>query len=102
MSRRNDKQRSIQAARRYVGQLAPELCERQFVIHSLDGPPEAPRYAVSVEVCAAHVCPRGVSAQEAAAGHCDVLDCPLRRSARILLDRDGKVLHAQVGTIHWR
>jgi hypothetical protein len=30
-----------------------------------------------------------------------VLDCPLRRSARLLLDRHGTVMQTTISGIHW-
>jgi hypothetical protein len=70
-------------------------------LQPLDGPPDSPRYAATSEACIAAVCPRGYGAQAASSGQCGVLDCPLRRSARLLLDRQGTVIHATISGIHW-
>jgi len=100
MPRQHYKQRSLKAAQRYIGLHIPELGERPLRIHVLDGPPDAPRYAVTAEACSVRVCPRGFEVA-GATGQCPVLDCPLRRSARLLLDRGGKVLHTTMSGIHW-
>ena len=102
MPRYSDKQRSLRAAQRYVNHYLPDLCGQPLDIHVLDGPPDAPRYAVAVEACVVRACPHGFSASATDGKRCDVLDCPLRRSARLLLDRDGDVRHATISGIHWK
>lgn len=91
----------LMAARTYLDQHMPELKSAPLHLHALDGPPESPHYAVTAETCFGGNCPYGISAAVAAAGQCSVLDCPLRRSVRLLLDRRGIVLHATRGGIHW-
>jgi hypothetical protein len=91
----------LMAAQLYVSQNRPELCDLPLRLHSLDGPPGSPRYAATIEACVAQVCPRGFAAQADASGVCGVLDCPLRRSIRLLLDRDGTVMQATVSGMHW-
>jgi hypothetical protein len=101
MPRREQKNRPLSAAQTYVSEHLPELRNRPLRLQLLDGPPGSPRYAAMVEACVASSCPRGYSAQAASSGQCGVLDCPLRRSARLLLDRHGAVMHATISGIHW-
>jgi hypothetical protein len=101
MPRRKQKNRPLIAAQTYIGEHLPELRDRPLRLHLLDGPPDSPRYAATIETCIAAACPRGISAQAASGGQCDVLDCPLRRSARLLLDNQGVVVHATISGIHW-
>jgi hypothetical protein len=101
MSADNDTDTIISAARSYICARAPALSEARIHLHRLDGPPEGPRYSADAERCCASACPYGVSADKAAAGRCGVFSCPLRRSIRLLLDRQGAVLQEQRGDIHW-
>jgi hypothetical protein len=101
MPRAKRKNRPLSAVQTYVSQHLPELREMPLRLQLLDGPPDAPRYAATLEGCVASVCPHGFSAQADAGGHCGVLDCPLRRSARLLLDSQGTVIHATISGIHW-
>ena len=101
MTRRKAKNKLLNAARTYVSQHLPELLDQPLQIQLLDGPPGSPRYAATTEACATNTCPRGFTAQAGATIQCGVLDCPLRRSARLLLDRDGAVLHTTISGIHW-
>jgi hypothetical protein len=101
MPRRKAKNQLLSAARTYVSQHLPEFLDRPLQIQLLDGPPGAPRYAATTEACAANICPRGFTAQAGSTIQCGVLDCPLRRSARLLLDRNGAVLHTTISGIHW-
>jgi hypothetical protein len=89
------------AAQLYVSQHLPELRDLPLRLQALDGPPGAPRYAATIEACVANICPRGCAAQADASGQCGVLDCPLRRSARLLLDCSGTVIQATISGIHW-
>lgn len=91
----------LQAAQRYINEHLPELSAMPLAIHQLDGPPGSPRYVVTSEACCARACPHGFSADVATSGQCDVRDCPLRRSARLLLDREGVVVHVTLCGIHW-
>jgi hypothetical protein len=68
----------------------------------LDGPPGSPRYSVTVEACPTGACPHGVSADLARAGRCPVEVCPVRRSVRLLLDREGSVIQETQSSAHWR
>jgi hypothetical protein len=101
MSRRKQKNQPLRAAQTYINQHLPELGGMPLRLQLLDGPPGSPRYAATIEACIAAVCPRGISAQAASNGQCGVLDCPLRRSARLLLDNHGVVMHATISGIHW-
>jgi hypothetical protein len=101
MPRGKRKNRPLIAAQTYVSEHLPELCDLPLRIHPLDGPPGSPRYAATIEACVATSCPRGFSAQAGSTGQCGVLDCPLRRSARLLLDCHGAVMRATISGIHW-
>lgn len=98
---RRKKNGPLIAAQIYVSRHLPEFVDRPLRLHILDGPPGSPRYAATTESCIAASCPRGFSIQARSAGQCGVLDCPLRRSARLLLDREGAVLHTTISGIHW-
>jgi hypothetical protein len=101
MPRRKQKNRPLIAAQAYVGEHLPELRNMPLRLQLLDGPPGSPRYAATIEACVATVCPRGFGAQADSSGQCGVLDCPLRRSARLLLNSQGAVIHATISGIHW-
>jgi hypothetical protein len=101
MSRQKYQKQLLIAANTYIQQHLPELDQALMIIRMLDGPPDAPHYAVMVEACCAKVCPRGFSTTAAAGSQCGVLDCPLRRSARLLLDNHGDVMHVTCSGIHW-
>jgi hypothetical protein len=101
MPRGKRKDRPLIAAQQYISQHLPELRNLPLRLHMLDGPPGAPRYAATIEACLAKVCPRGIPIQAGSKRECGVLDCPLRRSARLLLDREGVVIHATISGIHW-
>ena len=75
------------AAQAYLGARIPELKNEPLRLRALDGPPNSPRYSVTVEVCPAGACPHGVAAEVARAGQCPIKICPLRCSVRLLLDR---------------
>ena len=101
MPRGRRENRPLSAAQMYVGEHLPELRDMPLRLQLLDGPPDSPRYAVTLEACIATVCPRGFGAQADSSGQCGVLDCPLRRSVRLLLDCQGTVMHATISGIHW-
>jgi hypothetical protein len=101
MSRRKQLARLLNAAHRYVDQHLPDLRHAPLALRMLDGPPGSPRYAVTVAACRAQACPRGISTLDAAAGQCHVPDCPLRHTARLLLDRQGNVIQATRSGILW-
>jgi capsular polysaccharide biosynthesis protein len=91
----------LQLAQTYVREQLPELQNAALCVRTLDGPPDAPRYSVTAEVCIARPCPHGVPATIAATGQCTVHSCPLRCSVRLLLDEGGAVLQATRSGIHW-
>jgi hypothetical protein len=101
MPRAKREKRPLNAAQTYIGKHLPELHDMPLRLQLLDGPPDSPRYAVTIEACIATVCPHGISVQVDSSGQCGVLDCPLRRSARLLLDHQGAVMHATISGIHW-
>lgn len=102
MARRKRPNFALQMARQYLDRHMPELYGAPLHLRRLDGPPGAPRYAVSAEVCLVARCPRGFPSTIAEAGQCPVRDCPLRRSVRLLLDRYGGVMQATCSGVHWR
>lgn len=92
----------LNVARVYLDEHMPDLKGVPLRLRQLDGPPGAPRYVVTAEVCHdLHDCPFGVSAAAAEAGNCPVLDCPLRNSVRLLFDREGEVVKTMQSGIHW-
>jgi hypothetical protein len=91
----------LTAARNYFDRHVPELKGAQLHVRQLDGPPGSARFAVTAEACCPDRCPRGVPTEVAQAGTCHVLNCPLRRSVRLLLDRRGDVLQVTRSGIHW-
>jgi hypothetical protein len=101
MPRRKAKNQLPIAAQLYVNQHLPELRNLPPQLHHLDGPPDAPRYAATIEACVATVCPRGFTTQDGSSEQCDVLDCPLRHTARLLLNREGVVIQATISGLHW-
>jgi hypothetical protein len=68
----------------------------------LDGPADAPRYAISIEICPDAPCPRGVSAEVAWEGECEVQKCALRRTVRLLLNQEGQVVRVSQSQIRWK
>jgi hypothetical protein len=101
MPRRKRGNQPLRAAQIYIGEHVPELHDLPLRLQLLDGPPGSPRYAATIEACVATVCPRGFSTQDGSSHQCGVLDCPLRRSVRLLLDRHGAVMHLTISGIHW-
>ncbi len=91
----------LRIAQKYVSLHMPEFQNVPLRVRSLDGPPGSPRYTVTAEACCASVCPYGVSPTTAAAGDCPILECQLRDSIRLLLDRQGQVLEEMRSGIHW-
>jgi len=90
------------AARTYLSERLPELKDEPLRLRTLDGPPESPRYSVTLEICAGGTCPYDIPADLARAGQCPVPVCRLRRCVRLLLDRRGVVIQETQSTIHWR
>lgn len=100
MARRKRQNPLLAMAQAYLSQHMPELHDARLQIRMLDGPPGSPRYAVTAELCTTRRCPYGV-ALDVAAGDCPVLDCPLRNSVRLLIDRRGTVVQTIRSGIHW-
>jgi len=92
----------LQMAQQYLDRRMPELHGAPLRLRRLDGPPDAPRYAVSAEVCPVARCPRGYPSAIAEAGQCPVHDCQLRCSVHLLLDRYGGVRQVTRSNVHWR
>jgi hypothetical protein len=101
MARRKRQNPLLAVAQTYLATHMPDLRGARLQIRMLDGPPESPRYAVTAELCTAGACPYGVTSAVAAAGQCPIIDCPLRNSARLLLDRRGTVVQTIRSGIHW-
>ena len=101
MARRKRQNPLLAVAKTFLSQHIPELRGARLAIRMLDGPPTSPRYAVTAELCTTHKCPYGVSEATAASGKCPVIDCPLRDSVRLLMDRRGTVVQTIRGGIHW-
>lgn len=88
----------LQVARDHLRQLDSELLDAPLHLRMLDGPPGAPRYAIYVGVCERKgPCPHGVEE----VSPCPVLDCELRHSLRMLLDRDGNLVEVLRGGVRW-
>ena len=100
MGRKKRQHPLVKHVQAYLNQAMPEMAGARLQLRTLDGPPESPRYAVTAELCA-HTCPYGTTPAMAAAGQCHVIDCPLRRSVRLRVDRRGTIMHATRSTIHW-
>lgn len=101
MSRRKRENQLLLAAQAYIRQNLPALQGQPLRLRLLDGPPGAPRYAAMTEICRVPICPRGFSAQAGPNGPCEVPDCPLRQSVRLLLDRQGNVVGSTLSGVHW-
>jgi hypothetical protein len=100
MARKKRQHPLIKHVQAYLNQTMPEMAGARLQLRTLDGPPGSPRYAVTAELCT-HACPYGTSPSMAAAGQCHVINCPLRCSVRLLVDRRGTILHATRSTLHW-
>jgi hypothetical protein len=101
MARHSQPRPLLEIARQQIAQRAPELQNAPLQLRELDGPPGAPRYAASSARCLAAACPYGVSTGAAAAGRCQIHLCPLRRSVRLLLNREGAVIQTTEGGVRW-
>ncbi len=88
-------------AQTYIQQQVPELRQAPLNIRILDGPPSAARYAVTAEVCRASSCVRKNADQHPTPSSCDVPDCPLRLSVRMLVDQAGDIVQVMQSSIHW-
>jgi hypothetical protein len=88
----------LQVAREHLRELDEGLHEEPIHLRMLDGPPGAPRYAVYIGACEREgPCPYGVADQNP----CPVLDCQLRHSLRMLLDREGKLVEVLRSGVRW-
>jgi hypothetical protein len=88
----------LQVAREHLAQLDADLRDEPIYLRMLDGPPGAPRYAVYVGACRREgACPHGVEDVKP----CPVLDCELRHSLRLLLDRDGQLVEVLRSGVRW-
>lgn len=88
----------LAVAREHLRKLAPDLADLPLHLQQLDGPPGAPRYAVSVASCHRQGdCPHGVTVEQT----CAVPNCTLRHSFRLLLTRDGQVVQTIDGDGQW-
>src|SRR5262245_30188578 len=101
MPRRKRQHPLLLVVRNYLNQHLPELRDAPLQLQLLDGPPSSPRYAVTAEVCTVARCPLGIPPATALAGRCAVSACPLRQSARLLLDRRGGIIQVIRSGIHW-
>lgn len=102
MPRRKRVHPMLLVAGRYFEQHMPGMRGVPLQIHTLDGPPDAPRYAVTAESCREGECPHRFSGLPMTTSDCAIVDCPLRHSVRLLLDRRGCVLQVMPGGVHWR
>ncbi len=85
-------------AQEHLIQLDKDLSDEPLHLRMLDGPPGAPRYAVYVGVCEREgPCPYGVEH----ISPCPIIDCDLRHSLRMLLDREGKLVEVLRGGVRW-
>jgi hypothetical protein len=100
MARPRRQSPQITIARRYIKQHMPELEGAALRVRQLDGPPDAPRFVVTVEHCPSEHCPHG--REKSPEGTCDVESCALRSSARLLIMRDGQVIQVTSSDLHWR
>ncbi len=88
----------LKVARDHLAELDSALCDKPIHLKMLDGPPGAPRYAVYVGTCERPgPCPYGVEDITP----CPVLNCSLRHSLRMLLDRDGNIVEVLRSGVRW-
>jgi hypothetical protein len=88
----------LRVAREHVRRLNMGLDDEPIHLRMLDGPPSAPRYAVYVGACMSEGdCPHGVNDRIT----CPILECKLRRSLRMLLDRDGNLVELLRDGVRW-
>lgn len=101
MKRSNSKTICLNAARSYLLEHAPALRDACYTVQALDGPPDAPRTAVTAERCVVEQCPYGVTPQQVALGRCPIRTCPLRCTVRFLFDRDAHLVQITTSNLHW-
>jgi|GEM_PF-824381 hypothetical protein len=94
-------QEPLSVARAYLREHNPELAELPLRLRVLDGPPNAPRYAVTLECCPDQPCPHGMPKELALAGECPIRSCPLRHTLRLLLTLNGEVVQVTESDLHW-
>ena len=88
----------IRVARGHLSAIEPGLKDAPLQLRMLDGPPGAPRYAVSISRCLRQgPCPYGVEPGQA----CTVHDCELREALRMLLNREGEVVEVIRDGVRW-
>ncbi len=91
----------LETAREYLDAVQPEMHEAELHLRQLDGPPDAPRFAVTAEVCETEQCPYQVPKDVADAGDCPIQQCDHRCTIRILFDRDGSLRSSMRSGVHW-
>jgi hypothetical protein len=91
----------LRVARAYLAEHAPALQDAPMTLRQLDGPPKAPRFAITVEACQAQHCPHDIPLSVSSAGKCPVPECNLRCTMRLLYDRRGTMRTATQSTVHW-
>ena len=101
MARQKRQNLFLKIAQTYLRQQMPAMRGATLKLRMLDGPPGSPRYAVTAETCGVAACPHGIAPSAAAIGECPVSECPRRHSVRLLLDRQGVVMHTTIGSVHW-
>jgi hypothetical protein len=88
----------LKVARDHLKQLDAALRDEPIHLRMLDGPLGAPRYAVYVGTCERDgPCPHSVEHVTP----CPVLDCDLRHSLRLLLDREGNLIEVLRSGVRW-
>jgi hypothetical protein len=88
----------LKVARDHLKELDQALLDEPIHLRMLDGPPGAPRYAIYVGTCERQgPCPHGVENVTP----CPILDCELRHSLRMLLDRDGNLVEVLRSGVRW-
>jgi hypothetical protein len=91
----------VAIAQRYLRRVMPAMEQARYTVHALDGPPGGPRFAVTAELCDVSSCPRGITPEQAAGGRCLQRACPLRHTARLLLNGNGDVVLVTSSDLHW-
>lgn len=88
----------LKVAREHLKQLDDALAQEPIKMRMLDGPVGAPRYAIYVGTCEREgPCPHGVEQITP----CPILNCELRHSLRLLLDREGNLVEVLRSGVRW-
>lgn len=88
----------LRVARTHLSKLAPELRNARLRLRQLDGPPDSPRFAVSVDMCRdVAACIYGVTDTD----KCPIFACNQRRAVRLLLSREGELLQVINDDLRW-